>query len=76
MTNGVMCFPLGVEEGAAGALTGGDVDFSFSCLRCLCPSLLLYISTRQFGIKLKCVCISPNKVFSYFVLNVTLQWSE
>lgn len=27
MTNGPLCFPLGVEEDAAGALTDDDVDF-------------------------------------------------
>lgn len=27
MANGLLCFPLGVEEDAAGALTEDDVDF-------------------------------------------------
>lgn len=42
MTNGPMCFPLGVEGGAAGAPTDGDADFPLVCLQCLFPS--------QFGI--------------------------
>lgn len=42
MTNGPMFFPLGVEGGAAGALTDGDADFPLVCLQCLFPS--------QFGI--------------------------
>jgi len=35
MTNRPMCFPLGVVEGAAEALTDGDVEFFHIKLHCL-----------------------------------------
>lgn len=59
-------FSLGVEGDAAGALTGGDVDFprfltpvSVSQPGCHCFS-------RQFGVRLECACISLHKDFSVF----------
>lgn len=38
MTNGPLCFPLGVEDDAAGALIDDDVDFPTFWLQCLFPS--------------------------------------
>lgn len=73
MTNGVMCFPLGAEEGAAGALTGGDVDFSLNCLWCLSLVALYILKTVWHQIEM---CVSLNSFFSYFFLNVTLQRSD